>query len=318
MKMKNNRTRKSLENIRKNVFMEPKKEDFFSRVVNSDTLLLALIPVFSYSFVFIYQFGEFTTFEIPTFTYDFSLVTIFSVALIVTLLGIAFLMWFNNLAKPFLFGKIPEPLYDVIYPSFYIYSFFLIMLFIYIGLKNEFTVYLIGFLVYSIRYIRPFFSRGEGKYVEKLIKQENANRSISEKNIIGSISEKLGLRLFKILFFYAILLFIVFNLGRSVSLRKTNYIVASTIPECVILSSSGDAQYCYYFDRHSNTVKQEFIILNSTSTNNLKFSNQNLGHLSLEGISSTKPNSTSTITPTFTLPITSTPLPKATQVSNTS
>ena len=280
------------------------RKDLISRIINSDTLLIALTPIISYSLLYIYKVGQSSALNIPTFIVNFSLGEIFAVAFALILFGSVLLLYLNKFLKPFLGGRISEPVFSIIYPSFFVYGYFLLLLFIYSGLNDESLIILIATLFYSFRYLKPLFSKVKGNYVEKLIAQEGKAHKVDDTDLFDVIIPAIGRKVYRFILFYILLMIVVFNLGRSLTLKKMDYIVASSAPECVVLASNDQYSYCYFFNRDNKEVQQEFMIINSSDINKYIFTNQNIGPLKLARIPT--PTNEPTIIPIVTLTLTPT------------
>jgi hypothetical protein len=72
------------------------------------------------------------------------------------------------------------------------------------------------------------------------------------------------------------------NAGFTTASRQTEFYIANTVPESVVVSFHEEYALCYPFDRTLKTIENEFFILDTTNNSDIIFSYEEVGPLSFE------------------------------------
>lgn len=283
-------------------------------IILSGTIALAVIPVIAYAIIFVYYAGYFSKFEIPLEFISFSLIQVFIVSGGLLLLMRA-LLSMANLASFFILNNIiPEPIRRRLFILLPITILSLAYFLLYIGQWQKWLLFLIiAVFSYVAVFVTPILTarRIKGTYTQKLEIIDERNRQNDEKwdTLYDKFIKYMGRNIIYALYYFALILFIVYNAGISSADNQKIYRVVNTTPESVILYMTGDRMVCAPFNRKTSEVEPSFLVLNFGTNPNIIVNLEQVGPLHLNR-SVIYPTKTATLTP-FPTP-TSTPLPTIT------
>jgi hypothetical protein len=241
----------------------------FGRLQLSDTVFIALIPVFTYVVLFVFQVGYTSYFRVPSQFISFKLSDILTASTILVVFvstAVTVAVMVIELLWRFGFRSWRKLGLLVLLVSAFILLLGLLIAIISIGL----SYLLFALLGLAIIILAFFFER---RRRERGFSDEQKFLGLSLRSITT-----------RILFFgfVSLLLFIVlFGLGFQAASRSTTYRVVDTSPEMVVLFLTEERAIVSPFDRSTRTIEPAFTVLNFDDLSGVMFRTERLGKLTV-------------------------------------
>jgi hypothetical protein len=248
----------------------------------SEAILLALASLAAYFYTFIYNVGFNSVFAIPNEfveiqlgTAFIALISVFSVLVMGVILANSFIMVWPE--RWVLRIKILRVLLVAI-P--FLWKFFLF------GgqfwgewWRSRFLLYVAAIIAIT-EFVLPIFQfRGKSTYIEKLEADEAAEDVPRSRSLFGILQARIGTHRYLLILALIFGAWLAHDIGRSVALKKKNYLVLQAPQEVVVLRISGNLLICAPFDRCSKEVEKHLIIKQLTDKSELVLKTERIGPL---------------------------------------
>ncbi|MBE0670409.1 MAG: hypothetical protein IH588_07460 [Anaerolineales bacterium] len=277
-------------------------EGFLDKIIISDALILAAIPVAAYLIVFFYEWGYFSVFNIPIEFISFDMARIIFAMISI----IAFVFSFYYLSELFLnvFDSQSEPIKRRLKKE--IYPLMIAVLVLFTTLSDwKISLIIIGLLLFSsiVPFITPLFTQRKVKgYLAKLSAEDaliDIQASAERTGPIRKLASVIGWKASLGLMIFGYLLYLTYVLRSGSARTQKEFRVVSTSPERIVLWIYNDFAICSSFDRVKKQVNSDFIVLKIGDNPNIEYNLEQVGPLIVKSITSTS-NSTPPlpITPT--------------------
>jgi hypothetical protein len=281
--------------------IEPQPSSFVNRIINSDTLLIVLVPIIVYLLLFFYYLGQYSIFNIPFHYYDFSLPNIFDymALLFLAFAGYIFFIILENSmgsSRKFI-NKFSFSDFTKIFVLLVATIPFLISTLLHWNNYSYICLEIFILLIMMLTIIDVSMKKNEKYLIDEKTKYRGLLKAILTNSSV-----------FILLFFLSLLIF-SFSIGRITAYNKLEFVVVNTKPECAILATNGNNSICYHFDRNSKSIFSSFIVLDMGSDSNLIYDTENIGPLRMGAIP------TPTLFPSPTPFPSLTPFPSPTPIS---
>jgi hypothetical protein len=281
------------------------------RVTLTDTLVVASVPVLAYVLHFTYTAGYVTAFGLPTALIEFNLNDLFVAIAALAMLG--FTVYFFGDAAFSLVRDLKEPIREACLRVFGAYVFFIALFMLLTPTWGKWLPALAVLVLLSLlEFGMPLITQcGKGSYLEKLRAwQQKRLQREADTSYVSPVT-----RLVRFLGPGVILIpiaaYLVFQAGRASAVNATEFRVASTSPESVVLYMTDSKLVVAPFDRTTQTIESCFTIIpisDNPGLADIQFRLEKVGPLSVVTITST-PSPTATPSPSATSTQTLAPMP---------
>jgi hypothetical protein len=285
------------------------------RIFNSDTIIVALLPILIYSSLYSFNMGYFNYFKIPIKLISFEIPEIFYFLGIVA--PIAFIIFYfiiemvyddniRNISPYINWQFLLFIIFNILNSMFVgmlLYSDNIGKFFLIIGISSL-VVILCSVLLVFVLYKRAGYKfKLVDSFIEFIfiiyIKDEKKKSFIQKSSFIIFIFS-LVILMFNILYFF----------GSIKAKNQTDFYVANVNQECVVLYFKGDTVICSPFDRAKKELEPIYSLINLSTNPTYQVRYESIGSLKL------KPTATQTKIPTTTPSPTNTPVsPTSTVIS---
>lgn len=274
------------------------KFKLLNKILTSDTLLIAAIPIMAYLLIFAYDSGYFGVYNLPYQFMNFNLVNILIISSTIVLLFFLLFFWDNMVSD--LLGIFPKVIRDRLGRIVLYIIFYLIFRFLYAKKYNNWLDWVIFFGAIAFYILLEFgipllAVKDKVSFMQKLEINDRKQREIRDGEQKGQKWENPFWRIAnKVpeIILIGFIFFIAYNVGRFDALSQVQYQVVNTDPERVVLWSTNDYAICAPFDRQTNEVEQSYIILKFGENPYIEYKLEHLGHLKLTTLGS--PNTSGT------------------------
>lgn len=247
---------------------EPKQSipsDSFFGFKLSENIAIAVIPLIAYSIIFAVESGYFYVFKLPSQFISFDLAEVFVVSS--ALLGLVFVVFaiLNPLSDFFLSKNIPPVIVYKIHTYIPIVLLFLSAFVLFKSMWIEWVGFGVGLIFLLIGdFVFPIFTQSKNKnYLTKIARaSELESRNIQKEiSLLNKFIQMAGRNGAKVIFYFALTLYIAFQTGRSIALQKSDFWVVNTIPETVVLYIAKNQAVVAPFDRSTKEIEPEFMVI---------------------------------------------------------
>lgn len=257
--------------------LKPSQKGLFGKIVSSETLTIATIPILCYLIVFIYDWGYLNFYSIPLNFIYFDINQIFIVFVFISILALVLFIFGDMLFSVFRTVKPP------IRRKLNTYIPNLLLCFIYFIIYGKLVKYWLSFLailaalilIENVIIILRFRKKKslekiyQAYYDEKDYKNKNETFITSYDKIFRFLGPHLSVFIF--------CLYIVYQIGNAKAMTKNNYYVVNTTPERVMVWSTDKIDICSSFNRDKNTINKNYIILNRDDNSLIEYTLENIG-----------------------------------------
>lgn len=297
-----NKREVTLQNKRK------REKPFFNKLISSETILLALIPLLAYFLLYLYESGFLGYYGVPSqyITFEISEVisiTVLFFTVVFPIFGVINI--FYQFSGVFKSRSSKRQFMAIAIIIIYLIIFGLI----FGGLGNNVAsifMFLMAGFVFLIVFISPiFYKKYKGTYREKLEQnfEQAGNGGKDLESLWEVVIDKMGLEVFEFLTIFAMTCFLTHPFGTLKAYQKVEYGVIQTSPECAVIYTKTDFIICTTFDKTNKIFEPGYQIYSSDDLSGIRIINERIGPLHL------KPTPTKTPQPTFTPTITNSPFP---------
>lgn len=277
----------------------------------TEGLIITASPIVGYMLSFLYEMGFAGVFKIPSQFITISLTNFFVAT--GSLFMIALLLFqLSNLAFVVFSGlsTSDSPVYRRLVRLSPGLLFSMVLLLLTVGTRSSVWISVVGVSAIFIffEFVFPCITqRDKVTYLEKLKAQDQLDRQ--REDLLDYISQRAGRPVITIVTFLGLIACLYYFAGYTTALKQSEFLVADTSPERVVLRIYGDKMICAPFDRTTGTVEKNFVILKMAEDPSMALHLEKIGPLSLEKTTSTQIYSlTPTSTPTSRPVPTSTPI----------
>lgn len=263
---------------------DPKKPEenvghTLKKLLLSEPILIALVPVIAYVLTYFYETGYCSVFAIPRDLIEINLINVFKASFYVL-----FVIWtcFNFLE---IFSTAIFSSHTAIRKRVGIlFSFLFISTLTSVFFSREWKVWIWFYAatgLYGLFFITvPYFSNKNNleEYYKKLSEPKVVP---TKKSILNYISDHLGFRIIEVIGIISFFGSLFFWAGISKATDDPSFTVISTNPESVVLATYGNKLICADFDRKNKTINGEFVIRKLDDVNGVMFHIENVGPLKL-------------------------------------
>jgi hypothetical protein len=246
------------------------------RLVSSESLLLAIVPLLAYALLFCYQLGFMLARHVPVefMTFNVSDVFVVSFVLLILFVPLSFLAY----ALLDSFRTVPPPLNVLLPRTLNIFILLVLLLIVMISLTGSKTALglILVFVGYFLgEYARPVWTqRGKGTYLQKLVAEEDRRRQLPD-DAVTVLMHRIGSEV--ILAPYGLLIAVI--IGRITALNQITFQIADSTPEAVVIWQTHEQVVIAPFDRVTKLVSPQFRIVNLGADPQLEFRTEDIGPL---------------------------------------
>lgn len=273
----------------------------------SDTLIVAIVPLFAYLFSFVYQAGYLKAFEIPPQFISITIVDVLNIG--GKILGVLFIVFGSiNLFSTFLpKSNMPYSLSKRVNQLILLFLIGYPVLFLFEWGVISNIVLGILIVVISIMFLPPLISRKyKGTYLEKMEKIDGEKGQDSNPwkgNLLDRAVDFIGRNIFIVIVYLVLGLYIIYYAGMAAAQKQEVFYVANTSPESVVLFMTSEMIVSAPFDKVTKIIEPDFFVIQLSNADDLKLKLANIGCLEIDE-SSLIPLPTPTLLPTQTPTIT--------------
>lgn len=259
-------------------------DEIKKKITLSDALIIAAFPFVAYIVQFVYYYGYFTYFNLPTQFIKFDLQNILKTFLILILFLLLFFVVFINysfMLKRTMFPSFLSPYLPILLPllmfSFALLSFLIVNRHSLIFQIIVITLSSIGFVLLVI-FLQRVGEKDIPDVILRIIKKINIDFTGSFLDIL---LKKIYKKVMLAGFYCILLLSFIFIVGYSNALNRVSYLVTNTTPECVVLFITENWAICSPFDRNTKEVESSFTIIYFDKYPGISLSYEEVGRLHL-------------------------------------
>jgi len=251
----------------------------------SDAIFLALIPLIGYSLLFSYQWGYFNVFDIPFQFIELSIEQVFVVtAGLITLFFVVIylLMTLTTFMNP---QKLPIEIRRKIQRNLPVSIFLIVCAFVFFRFDKFRLLFFIALLIMFITdFIIPLILyKFKKNYLLKLEKNDLERREADSYfvTLVDSFISTAGNDIARFTIYYLLTIVIVSLMGRGAALNKSEFYVANTDPETVVLYMTKDKVILADFDRDFRIIGDSFYVIEINKHPEIKFTYETVGPFNL-------------------------------------